>query len=80
VYEYLFSWNEDRSFIGAGHAMDLPLLFGADHAEGTDAALGLTAQEICEAGKPMRELWGTFARTGVLPETVTSEILSLHKL
>ncbi len=80
VYEYLFSWNEDRSFIGAGHAMDLPLLFGAEHAEGTDAALGLTAQEIYEAGKPMRELWGTFARTGVLPETVSNEILSLHKL
>ena len=80
VYEYLYSWNEDRSFIAAGHAMDLPLLFGADHAEGTDAALGLTAQEIYEAGKPMRELWGTFARNGVLPETVSNEILSLHKL
>ena len=80
VYEYLFSWQEDRSFIAAGHAMDLPLLFGAEHAEGTDAALGFTAQEIYEAGKPMRALWGTFARTGVLPETEENEILSLHKL
>ena len=80
VYEYLFHWEEDRSFIAAGHAMDLPLLFGADHAEGSDAAMGFTAEEIAEAGSGMRHLWGQFAASGNLPEEVSDDVLTLHRL
>ena len=80
VYEYLFFWQENRSFIAAGHAMDLQLLFGADKAEGTDTAMGFTAEEIREAGIPMRELWGRFARGETLPEETENEVLSLRKL
>ncbi len=79
VWQYEFYWEQNRSFIAAGHTLDLVPLFGADAVEGRELALGYTAEEIRRIGAPMRDLWGQFARTGILPETMQNDLLMIRR-
>ena len=80
VYWYCFDWLEDKSFIAAGHMMDVPLLFGAEAIEGRETALSLSPKEIEQSGRVMRQLWGMFAHTGCLMDDVRNELLKLQKI
>eukprot|EP00833_Pecoramyces_ruminatium_P017640 jgi/Orpsp1_1/1191672/evm.model.d7180000087682.1 len=64
VYRYVFSWGEKKSFIGASHTSELLLLFGGKPCVGRDMALGYSEEELIEIGKPIRKIWGDFAKTG----------------
>lgn len=59
---------------------DLLPLFGADAAEGRAIAMGLSAQEIEEQGKPVRDIWASFARTGEPSQLHVPGMLRIYKL
>ena len=80
VYLYSFYWRKNKAYLGAGHMSDLLPLFGADAAEGRAIAMGLSAQEIEEQGKPMRDIWASFARTGEPSQLHVPGMLRIHKL
>ena len=42
--------------------------------------MGLSAQEIEEQGKPMRDIWASFARTGEPSQLHVPGMLRIHKL
>ncbi|MBO7702986.1 MAG: carboxylesterase family protein [Solobacterium sp.] len=78
TYYYTFEWIENHSVIGAGHTIDLLPLFGGKQAEGRVNAMGLTAEEIEEKGKPMRNVWAEFARSGMVHETEVKDLLKIQ--
>jgi para-nitrobenzyl esterase len=69
AYTYRIDWGSKTNGFGATHAIDLPLLFGDEHAW-ADAELvrGIDWAEIHRSGQAVRELWTRFARTGSLPD------------
>lgn len=79
AYFYTFFWKDREYYLAGGHAMDLPLLFGGDAIEGSPSALGMSAGEIGEAGRPMRAIWAEFARTGVIEENGIPGMLEIGK-
>ncbi|MBP3868737.1 MAG: carboxylesterase family protein, partial [Solobacterium sp.] len=80
VYLYTFYWREGKAYLGAGHTIDILPLFGGKRAEGHAIAMGLTADEIAEKGKPMRAVWASFAKDGEPSNLHVSGMLRIHKL
>jgi para-nitrobenzyl esterase len=64
VTEYELAWRPDGSPMGAAHAVELPLLFPTPAWRGA----GLVGEEppasLLVTGRPLRETWAAFARTG----------------
>ena len=79
VYMYHFFWMKDYDYIGACHASDVQLIFGAKGMEGMDIAMGKKESETLEEGKPMRRMWAEFARTGEVTETEIKDILTIGR-
>ena len=79
VYMYNFYWMKDHDYIGACHASDVQLIFGAKGMEGMDIAMGKKESETLEEGKPMRRMWAEFARTGEVKETEIEDILTIGR-
>ena len=67
----MVSYRLAGSAFGAAHGIDLPLLLGAPAAWAATPLLGRATwpQELA-AGRPLRQLWGEFARSGELPARV----------
>jgi len=61
---YEFSWCMNRSVLGACHCMELIPLFGGKGLEDLDIMMSQTEQNVRVAGKPLREIWTDFAKTG----------------
>jgi len=80
TYRYLFSWGEKISFVGASHMSDTVLLFGGSEVVGRDMSMGLSEEELYEQGKPLREIWANFAKTGHLEELKVDGLIEIHKL
>ena len=80
VWLYTFFWRENRSYIGAGHSIDLLPLFGGQAVVGRDPAMGLSEEEIKEKGRPMRGIWASFARTGIPCQMSIPGMLKITKL
>ncbi|MET4106737.1 carboxylesterase family protein [Hymenobacter sp. UYP22] len=67
---YLFTvrYHPAGSEFGGAHTVDLPLLFGSAEAWAPVPLLGQAAwPEVEAAGRPVRQFWADFARTGQLP-------------
>ncbi|AHJ96594.1 carboxylesterase family protein [Hymenobacter swuensis] len=70
---YLFTvpYHPPGSDFGGAHTIDLPLLFGSAAAWAPVPLLGEAAwPEVEAAGRPVRQFWADFARTGQLPTVV----------
>ena len=80
VYEYSFFWRQNEAFIACGHMADLVLLFGGSTAYRKEIGLGLSAKELNESGKPMRRIWGEFARTGCAECGEISDVMTIRRL
>ena len=80
VYHYDFNWMEDR-FPGPCHGSDLLMVFGAERFLGNPKLLmGLTVQQLDEAGRPMRRIWGGFARDGTVDTTDIEGMLHIARI
>lgn len=67
VYQYRISWGVKSNAIKAAHIVDISLLFGTEELWKTSAFReGKSFTELQQAGKEIRAIWTTFARTGVL--------------
>lgn len=80
VYHYDFDWMEDR-FPGPCHGSDLLMVFGAERFLGNPKLLmGLTVQQLDEAGRPMRRIWSCFARDGTVDTTDIEGMLHIARI
>ena len=71
AYRFVVSCWPAGSPFGAAHCMDLPLLLGTPAAWAATPLLGrATWPQVLAAGRPLRQLWVEFARSGELPERV----------
>lgn len=67
VYQYHISWGAGNNWIKAAHIVDISLLFGTRELWKTSVFReGKSLAELQQAGKEIRAIWTTFARTGVL--------------
>ena len=80
AYLYRFYWMKDHDYIGACHASDVQMIFGAKGMEGMDIAMGKTESEILEEGRPMRRMWAEFARTGEVEEAGIDGVLTIGRI
>ena len=81
VYAYRFNWaNEPKPFdflIGAGHAMEMPFVFGNFH-KGQDSILRFAwsdanRSERKKLSSVMMSCWANFARTGSIANAINSD-------
>ena len=71
AYRFVVSYRPAGSAFGAAHCIDLPLLLGTPAAWTATPLLGrATWPQVLAAGRPLRQLWGEFARSGELPARV----------
>lgn len=80
VYHYAFSWLDDQKTLGAMHIADLAPLFGLGQAEGLPVAMGYTQAQVVEAGRPMRQIWTTFAAKGIIKQFKINQMLTIEQL
>ncbi|SFQ82774.1 carboxylesterase family protein [Hymenobacter arizonensis] len=72
AYRFVVVFQPAGAALGAAHAVDLPLLLGTEASWAATSLLGNTPwAEVHRAGRPVRQLWADFARTGHLPVPVT---------
>ena len=72
AYRFVVTYRPPGSLFGAAHCIDLPLLLGTPAAWAATPLLGrATWAEVLAAGRPLRQLWLDFARTGQLPARAT---------
>ena len=77
AHEYSFSWMENDSPLGAGHAIDLLSLFGPGKSGRACSALGLAPEEVLKAGVPIRAVWTGFAKDGTIARSEIEGMLSI---
>lgn len=75
VHLYSYFWRKDQHVIGAGHITELALLFGGKGVEGTLMAQGLSERDFLQHGKPLRQIWADFAKTGVLSTSLINGMI-----
>ena len=81
TYHYSFFWMDGRSFVGACHGAEIPLIFGASgFREGSDITMGLSLADIDETGRPIREIWAGFARDGAICSMSVDGIIDIERL
>ena len=80
TFLYTFSWMQGESVLGASHCSDCLLLFGAETAEGKPGCMGLSAQEVLEAGTPFRKVWADFAKTGKVERASLDRMVEIRKM
>jgi para-nitrobenzyl esterase len=72
AYRFVVVFQPAGDALGAAHAVDLPLLLGTEASWAATSLLGdMPWAEVHRAGRPVRQLWADFARTGHLPAPVT---------
>ncbi|MEH6305481.1 carboxylesterase family protein [Olivibacter sp. CPCC 100613] len=69
VYAYEIDWGANENPFKAAHVIDIPLLFGNEEFW-KDAVFckGISSEELRAAGRRLRAIWASFARTGSLDE------------
>jgi para-nitrobenzyl esterase len=71
AYHFLMQFQPTGRTLGAAHTLDLPLLLGTQAGwKATPLLSEVEWSAIKEAGRPVRQLWMDFARTGVLPAPI----------
>lgn len=71
AYRFVVNYRPAGSQFGAVHCIDLPLLLGSPAAWAATPLLGRAPwPQVLAAGRPVRQHWVAFARTGELPERV----------
>lgn len=64
VYQYLITWGQENGY-GPVHIIDIPLLFGDENTwKKSMLTRGIAWPEVLRDGRQVREVWGSFARTG----------------
>lgn len=65
AFHYVLEWAREKTFLGACHAVDLPLLFG-DWETWKHARLieGIPRETLERDGRETRALWADFAKNG----------------
>ena len=80
VYLYQYCWMDGQHFLGGSHMSDIPLLFGPGKVKKANIFMGKTPEEIAEEGRPMRQIWTGFARTGTVESDGVDGVLSIQKM
>ena len=67
AWQYVLNWGKQRTFLGACHTVELPLLFGGwETWKKARLIEGIPKNQIDEDGPKLRHLWASFARDGTL--------------
>lgn len=66
VTEYELTWRPQGSPMGAAHAGELPLLFPTEAWRGAGLIGAEEPASLAATGRPLRDAWGAFARTGTV--------------
>lgn len=78
VVDYRLHWHAPGNPLGAAHCIELPLLFGIEEQwEGAQLLQGATWEQVEEAGRVLRDIWGRFLRGEDLGEREPREARSV---
>lgn len=78
VVDYRVHWHAPGNNLGAAHCIELPLLFGVEEQwEGAQLLEGATWEQVEEAGRVLRAIWGRFLRGEDLGECEPLEARSV---
>lgn len=77
VARYHLDWGAGPRFQGA-HVIELALLFPTHAWEVGELLDGLALSEVRRQGRPMRDMWAQFARTGRLSAEEIPGVLTVH--
>lgn len=80
VYLYHFFWREKDHLVASGHDLELPLLFNFSDFPDSPFLLGSSWDDTKQAGIPLRQVWGQFAKTGQVELTGIPHMLTIEKL
>ncbi|WP_144283840.1 carboxylesterase family protein [Chryseobacterium echinoideorum] len=82
IYLYKIYSLSDKSYTGASHCIDLPLIFANEKAwKNSQLMKDIVWKDIFEEGKKIRALWAEFARTGKVSDNLrTSKVLEIKKI
>lgn len=78
-YLYELYWQDKTEFLGGCHGIEFLLLFGATDSANEELIHNYTIEDIIEIGKPLRKLWGDFAKTGKVEVDEVPNILKIVK-
>jgi para-nitrobenzyl esterase len=80
VTEYELEWRPRGSPMGAAHAGELPLLFPTEAWRGAGLIGTEDPASLVATGRPLRDAWGAFARTGEVRAIRTGPVrMRLHR-
>jgi para-nitrobenzyl esterase len=72
AYRFVIHFQPAGRALGAAHAVELPLLLGTEASWAGSPLLSHTSwEQVQRAGRPVRQLWADFARTGQLPAPIS---------
>lgn len=81
MYHYHITWGENDSAIGAGHTMELPLLFGAKFLPSNSPMLmNKSADEVEKYGYQLRKIWVNFAKTGQIDTLKIDKVIEIKAM
>jgi para-nitrobenzyl esterase len=80
VTEYELTWRPRGSPMGSAHAGELPLLFPTEAWHGAGLIGAEEPASLAATGRPLRDAWGSFVRTGVVSPVTTGRIgMRVHR-
>ncbi len=77
MYCYRLTWGLKDGIFGAGHAIELSLLFGSHLYEGSPLLMKKDEADRC--GRQLRQLWAGFAGTGKISTTAIKDVLKMRR-
>jgi para-nitrobenzyl esterase len=81
VTEYELTWRPEGSPMGAAHAGELPLLFPTVAWRGAGLIGGEDPASLAATGRPLRDAWGAFTRTGAVRAFSSGAVrMRIHRL
>ncbi|UEX90796.1 carboxylesterase family protein [Staphylococcus ratti] len=77
AYYYQFNWLKKEHFFSAGHSSELALLFNTEPYMKSPLFTLLSEETIETAGRTMKKIWGSFARSGHIEQQQYGEIIEI---
>lgn len=78
-YRYEIDWGPRSDYYGA-HVIEMPLLFQNDAWRRSRLTNGLAWSEVEHRGRELRDLWGSFIRSGHIDGTGVEGLISIDPL
>ncbi|MNZ74180.1 Para-nitrobenzyl esterase [compost metagenome] len=77
-YKYEINWGAPGNKFAGGHSTEIPLLFeDRELWEHTPVLEGTTWEQFTRQGQALRKIWGEFARTGQVRDTLVKGLIKI---